>query len=246
MSISDGVELMIILTSTFAQALAGSGPGVNIISVLILWRFIMGVGMGVGVGGDHPLSAVIASKFASIGNRGRLMTMLPTAQRWGNFGKQCHFCMQWRPVTIKLVPAACLVALIIARAYRDSILTDSLNDLEHADYCWRILIALGCVPGTIALYFRFTIPEAPRFTVDIDRDMQRARADNGNVLGGPNGDCAALYRVDPDAVGQCAAVPRRSRSDFIKCFAHPGSLLLLFEAAYSWLAIGASPISYIG
>lgn len=100
MSISDGVELMIILTSTFAQALAGSGPGMNIISVLILWRFIMGVGVGVGVGVDHPLSAVIASKFASIGNRGRLMTMVLTAQRWGNFGTQCRLCMD-APVTLK-------------------------------------------------------------------------------------------------------------------------------------------------
>lgn len=147
----------------------------------------------------------------------------------------------------KVVLAASLVALIIAHAYRDSILTDSLNDdLEHVDYCWRILIALGCVPGAIALYFRFTIPETPRFTVDIDRDMQRARADIGNVLGRPNGDSAALYRVDPDAVAQRAAVPRlRSRSDFIKCFAQPGTLLLLFEAAYSWFAIDASPISYI-
>ena len=36
---------MIILPSTLAQALAGSGPGVNIITVLIVWRFIMGVGV---------------------------------------------------------------------------------------------------------------------------------------------------------------------------------------------------------
>jgi len=78
----DGIELMIIVTATFAQSLAGSGPGVSIVGVLIAWRFILGVG----VGGDYPLSAVIASEFASTRSRGRLMTAVFTAQGWGNFG----------------------------------------------------------------------------------------------------------------------------------------------------------------
>ena len=230
---------MIILTSTFAQSLAGSGPGVNIIAVLIVWRFVMGVG----VGGDYPLSAVISSEFASTGSRGRLMTTVFTAQGWGNFGTQLHSYMEARDT--KLVLAASLVALITVHAYKDSILTDNLDDLKHVDYCWRILIALGCVPGAIALYFRLTIPETPRFTMDIDRDIQRARIDIENVLG-PNGGSAAVYWVDPDAVVQRADAPRRSRSDFIKYFAQPSNFSLLFGAAYSWFAIDASPISYIG
>ena len=81
---------MIILTATFAQALAGSGPGVNIIAVLIVWRFIMRVGLG----GDHPLSAVLASEFAAAGSRGRLMTTVFTAQGCGNFGTQLHSYME--------------------------------------------------------------------------------------------------------------------------------------------------------
>ena len=54
----------------------------SIVGALIVWRFIMGVG----VGGDRPLSAVIASEFASRRSRGRLMTTVFTAQGWGNFG----------------------------------------------------------------------------------------------------------------------------------------------------------------
>ena len=73
---------MIIITATFAQALSGSGPGVSIVGVLVVWRFIMGVG----VGGDYPLSAVITSEFASTRIRGRLMTAVFTAQGWGNLG----------------------------------------------------------------------------------------------------------------------------------------------------------------
>lgn len=57
MGTSDGVELCIIIVSTFAQALSGSAHSVNIIGVLIVWRFLQGIG----VGGDYPLSAVISS-----------------------------------------------------------------------------------------------------------------------------------------------------------------------------------------
>ena len=72
---------MIIITGTFAQALAGDGHAVSIIGVLIVWRFITGVG----IGGDYPLSAVISSEFASTRTRGRLMTAVFAAQGWGNF-----------------------------------------------------------------------------------------------------------------------------------------------------------------
>jgi PHS family inorganic phosphate transporter-like MFS transporter len=226
---------MIILASTFAQALAGTGPGVNhIIGVLIVWRFIMGVG----VGGDRPLSAVTSSEFASTGSRGRLMTMVSTAQGWGNLGTQRHFFTGAGDT--KLVLAASLVVLITVHAYRDSILTDKLNDLGHVDCCWRILIGLGCVPGTIALYFRLTIPETPRFTMDIDRDVQRAKTDIENVLG-PDGGSAGIYWVDPDAVVQRVDAPRQSFRDFMNYFTQRSNLLLLAGAAYSWFAIDASP-----
>ncbi len=145
----------------------------------------------------------------------------------------------------QLVLAASLIAPIIVHACKDSILGDNLNDLKHVDHCWRILIGLGCVPGAIALYLRLTIPETPRFTMDIDRDIQRARVDIENVLG-PEGGSATVYWDDPDAVVQRAEAPRRSHSDFVKYFAQPDNLLLLFGVAYSWFAIDASPIPFIG
>ncbi|KAN0132904.1 inorganic phosphate transporter [Lactarius tabidus] len=207
-----GIELMIIITATLIQALAGSGPAVNIIGVIAFWRFIMGIG----VGGDYPLSAVITSEFASKRIRGRLMTAVFTAQGWGNF-------------------AASVVALIVVGAYKDSIVA---GNTDRVDYCWRILIGLGCVPGVIALYFRLTIPETPRFTMDIDRDVRRAAMDVSNVLG-PRGNSAGVYWVDPDAdaVVQRAYAPRRSRSDFIAHFGQWPNLQLLFGVAYSWFAV---------
>ena len=131
-----------------------------------------------------------------------------------------------------------MVALIVIAAYKDSIVA---GNTDRVDYCWRILIGLGCVPGVIALYFRLTIPETPRFTMDIDRDVQRAAMDISNVLG-PKGNSAGVYWVDPDAdaVVQRAHAPRRSRSDFMTHFGQWSSLQLLIGVAYSWFAIDAS------
>jgi PHS family inorganic phosphate transporter-like MFS transporter len=84
MFISDGIEQMIIVISTFAQVIAGSGPRVNIIGVLVVCRFIMGV--GVSVGGYQPLNTLIASKSASTSSHGRLLTAVFTAQSWRKFG----------------------------------------------------------------------------------------------------------------------------------------------------------------
>jgi PHS family inorganic phosphate transporter-like MFS transporter len=123
--------------------------------------------------------------------------------------------------------------------YKDSILADSFDRPDHVDYCWRILIGLGCVPGAIALYFRLTIPETPRFTMDIERDVQRAKDDIDNVLG-DDGPKMGIYWVDPDAVVQPAEAPRRSRRDFIRYFGQSSNLQRLFGVAYSWFAIDAS------
>lgn len=37
----DGIELMIMIVATFAQALSGNAPAVHILGVLIVWRFIV-------------------------------------------------------------------------------------------------------------------------------------------------------------------------------------------------------------
>ena len=75
---------MIIIIATFGQALAGSGlRAVNIIGVLVVWRFIMGIG----IGGDYPLSAVISSEFSSTRIRGRLMTAVFANQGWGQLSE---------------------------------------------------------------------------------------------------------------------------------------------------------------
>lgn len=53
-----GLELIIIIFATIAQALSSSSPAMSITGVLVFWRIIMGIG----IGGDYPLSSIITSE----------------------------------------------------------------------------------------------------------------------------------------------------------------------------------------
>ncbi|KAF9046818.1 phosphate transporter [Hymenopellis radicata] len=203
-----GVELMIIILGTFGQALSGSGFAVNIIGVLIVWRFIMGVG----IGGDYPLSAIISSEFAATKIRGRMMTAVFASQGWGNF-------------------SAALVGLIVTVAYKSAVLGDTPPHYNHVDYMWRLLIGLGAVPGVIALYFRLTIPETPRFTMDIERNLQAATADIENVL------TTGKAVRDPDAVVERTPAPKASWADFRRHFGQWKNMKVLIGTSYSWFAL---------
>ena len=99
------------------------------------------------------------------------------------------------------------------------------------DYCWRLLIGLGCVPGAIALYFRLTIPETPRFTMDVERNVKQASQDVENFL------TSGSYYVDPDAVIERVQAPKATRRDFTAYFSQWENLRLLIGTAYSWFAL---------
>jgi PHS family inorganic phosphate transporter-like MFS transporter len=97
-----------------------------------------------------------------------------------------------------------------------------------------LLIGLGCVPGVVALYFRLTIPETPRFTMDIERNLQQASQDIENVL------TKGTYVVDPDAVVQRVDLPKANTRDFRAYFGKWENFKVLFGAAYSWFALDVS------
>jgi len=203
-----GVELIIIIVGTFGQVLSGNAHAVNIFGVIIVWRFLMGIG----IGGDYPLSAVISSEFAATRIRGRLMTAVFAFQGWGNL-------------------AASLVGLIVVSAYKNSLLHDTTTDLRAVDFMWRLLIGIGCVPACIALYFRLTIPETPRFTMDIERNVEQAALDVENVMTHGNS------YIDPDAAIARVQVPKASRRDFIAYFSKWENGKVLLGTAYSWFAL---------
>ncbi|XAO23305.1 phosphate:H+ symporter [Cryptococcus bacillisporus CA1280] len=203
-----GVELMIIIVGTLGQAVAGHAPGVNIYGVLIMWRFIMGIG----IGGDYPVSSVIASEFAARKIRGRMMAAVFSAQGWGNF-------------------ACAIVAVIVVAAYKGSIKSQPLDDLKAVDQAWRLIIGIGCVPAVIALYFRLTIPETPRYTMDVERNIKQASQDVDAYI------ATGEYVADSVQINDRAELPKASWSDFARHFGQWKNGKVLLGTAWSWFAL---------
>jgi len=121
--------------------------------------------------------------------------------------------------------------LVITAAFRSALLADDPKVLPHVDNMWRILIGLGCVPGCLALYYRLTIPETPRFTMDIERNVRQASEDVNNILS------TGTFYVDTDAVVQRVDAPKASRRDFANYFGQWKNLKVLVGCAWSWFAL---------
>ncbi|KAG0368464.1 Inorganic phosphate transporter pho84 [Gamsiella multidivaricata] len=150
-----GVELLIIIVATFGQSLSGEGFALSLPASIILWRFILGIG----VGGDYPLSAVITSEFATTHRRGAMMAAVFAMQGFGYL-------------------TTGIVAIVLLLCFRTKIEADVMN----LDYVWRCLIGLGCVPALVAVYFRLTIPETPRYVLDVENNINKAERDVATVF----------------------------------------------------------------
>ncbi|KAJ1936926.1 hypothetical protein GGF37_005414, partial [Kickxella alabastrina] len=152
-----GVELIIIIVCTIGGSFAGTtARGLSVYWILFIWRFILGIG----IGGDYPVSAIITSEFATTKNRGAMIATVFAMQGFG-------------------IIAAAIVAIIVLAAFKGAIDSDQLM----LDYVWRITMGLGAVPGLAALYFRLTIPETPRYTLDVEQDIRQATRDIKSTVG---------------------------------------------------------------
>lgn len=155
-----GLELIIIIFATLAQALSSASPSMSVVGLIIFWRVIMGIG----IGGDYPLSSIITSEFATTKWRGAMMGAVFAMQGIGQF-------------------VAAIIALITVTGFENSLKTaakvqNCSGVCQYAmDKTWRVVIGFGAVPGCIALYFRLTIPETPRYTFDVARDAEKAVED---------------------------------------------------------------------
>ncbi|OSX57806.1 hypothetical protein POSPLADRAFT_1156131 [Postia placenta MAD-698-R-SB12] len=120
---------------------------------------------------------------------------------------------------------------LAVRCYKLNMLDDTSKLLKDVDQIWRIIIGLGCVPGAIALYFRLTIPETPRFTMDIERNVQKATQDVDAFLTPVN------YTVDPEVAFQRLSARTASKQDFQSYFSKWENLKVLLGTSYSWFAL---------
>ncbi|KAI8868159.1 phosphate permease [Ramicandelaber brevisporus] len=150
-----GIELMIMIVGTIGCAFSASTvKGWNVFVFMCIWRVVLGIG----VGGDYPLSAIITSEFATTKRRGAMMAAVFAMQGFG-------------------ILAASLVTIITLFCFKSMI----EDDQQSLDYVWRICVGVGAIPALFAVYFRLTIPETPRYTLDIEKDVGQAMLDTNAV-----------------------------------------------------------------
>ncbi|GJJ68078.1 MFS transporter, PHS family, inorganic phosphate transporter [Entomortierella parvispora] len=203
-----GIELMIIIVATLGQSLSGHGVSLSLPASLIIWRVIVGIG----IGGDYPLSAVITSEFATTNRRGAMMAAVFAMQGFGYL-------------------TTGIVALILLAAFKDSIMANPAN----LDYVWRILIGFGCIPACVAIYFRLTIPETPRYVLDVENNVNRAEHDVSVVLKENRNHLQS--DDDSEKVLANPSIVRGSSSDFIAYFSKWQNFKVLFGTAVAWFCL---------
>jgi PHS family inorganic phosphate transporter-like MFS transporter len=146
---------------------------------------------------------------------------------------------------------AALVMLFITLGFKHSLLKSTkpancTGDCALAvDKMWRILIGFGAVPACIALYYRLTIPETPRYTFDVARDVERADDDvKAYVNGRRESSTDELARVAAQKhAAEHMTVPKAGWGDFFRHYSKLKNGKLLAGTALSWCFLD---IAYYG
>ncbi|KAG7665443.1 PHO84 [[Candida] subhashii] len=201
-----GLELIVMIFATIFQCTLGESPAINFVAIFTTMRILMGIG----IGGDYPLSSIISSEFSTTKWRGAIMAAVFSNQGIGQV-------------------FAGIVAMVLVAAYRDALEpattgAECIGDCRKAcDQMWRILIGFGCVPGCIALYYRLTIAESPRYSLDItDHDALEKVAD-----------AEAAIAHQPNEI----APPKSSFRDFCRHFGQWKYGKILLGTAGSWFML---------
>ncbi|KAF2709409.1 inorganic phosphate transporter 1-6 /Pi cotransporter [Pleomassaria siparia CBS 279.74] len=221
-----GLELILIIVATLAQSLTGPGPGTSIVGLIIFWRVLMGIG----IGGDYPLSSIITSEFATTKWRGAMMGAVFAMQGFGQLGGA---------LVMLCLTAGFKGSLSSAKDYTACSVQGSQCSIA-VDKMWRALIGMGVVPAAIALYYRLTIPETPRYTFDVARDVEQANADAAKYLSGSHGNGKTDEITHATARQQDATqleVPKASLKDFFSFYGKINNGKILFGTAMSWLVL---------
>lgn len=138
--------------------------------------------------------------------------------------------------------AAAIVALIVTSGFRESL--ETAKDVGHCtgvcqlavDKMWRVIIGFGAVPACLALYYRLTIPETPRYTFDVERDIVKADEDiRAYIIGKAKGHPDETQRVTIPRNDSIEFLPpKASWSDFWNHYGQWKNGKVLLGTAGSW------------
>jgi len=181
-----GVELVIVISATLGltQASAGYRNSMNIYYWIVFWRIVLGIG----VGAEYPLSALIASEWSSTKHRGFMLAAV--------------FLMQ--PLAQLTAQGVGLGALKVEwsrwRLQHDE--TSFERTAPVVDVVWRLVIGVGAAPAILAIVGRLTIPETPRFLLEIERNASAALQSTAEVYKGPKPNEVSLPTIGSRETGQ--------------------------------------------
>ncbi|KAK8052020.1 major facilitator superfamily domain-containing protein [Apiospora rasikravindrae] len=214
-----GVELAIIVVATFGCTLVAPSQAMSFTGLMAFWRVMMGVG----IGGDYPLSSVITSEFAPTRWRGAMMSAVFSMQGIGQL-------------------VAALVALIVTVSFKEAY-HGAANvggcDVAcqiAADRSWRLIVGVGALPACFALYYRITIPETPRYTFEVARDVEKADADiKAYMASKAEGEVDEVQQARMKKVASPALnVPSASWPDLYSYFGQWKNARMLIGTTMSW------------
>ncbi|CAG8448420.1 7382_t:CDS:2, partial [Scutellospora calospora] len=123
---------------------------------------------------------------------------------------------------------AAIVSTIVVACFQSSI---SPSDFSNIDYIWRIVTGVGAIPGCVALYYRLTIPETPRFTMDIELNVDRAAADINDVL------TTGTYKDHEQDIIVKVDAQKATVSDFFHYFGQWKNGKVLFGTCFTWFVL---------
>ncbi len=140
--------------------------------------------------------------------------------------------------------AAAVVMLAVVAGFKESLMTAKTYSTctgvcgLAVDKAWRVLIGFGAVPACIALYYRLTIPETPRYTFDVARDVEKAKDDvEAYISGRPEGHPDAIRRIQAQQNSGQMTIPRASWKDFCSYYSNMKNAKVLFGTAGSWFLL---------
>lgn len=93
------------------------------------------------------------SEWASTHNRGTMIAFIFSMQGVGQI-------------------VAALVTMILLAIFKGAV----EDNVDNLDYVWRLCIGLGCIPAVATIYGRWTMPESPRYAVNVQHDSEGAHA----------------------------------------------------------------------
>ncbi|KAK6957823.1 hypothetical protein Daesc_000612 [Daldinia eschscholtzii] len=218
-STSAGIIVGQVLFVAASQAISFTG-------LMTFWRVMMGVG----IGGDYPLSAVITSEFAPTRWRGAMMAAVFSMQGMGQL-------------------LAAIVALIVTVSFKNAFgNAPSVDQCDYAcqtaaDRCWRIIVGVGALPACFALYYRITIPETPRYTFEVAKDVEKAAADIKAYMSSQSeGEVDELTQARMKRVASPALnIPSASWHDLYLYFTQWKNAKVLLGTTLSWFFLVRIP-----